>query len=94
VHQIAAITFAVALAVAALSMIGASARLRSLRPTEPVDESALSFGEMFARRSLYGLVLSGHHRRIGDRRLTLLVLVSRTAIVVAALAGLYWKLGS
>jgi hypothetical protein len=92
-HDIALVVFAAAVAIAALSMITASARLRRIRPGDPATESDLGFAETFARRSLYGVVLSGHHRRVGDRRLTILVYVCRAAMLMAVASGLYWKLG-
>ena len=93
-HDIALIVFAAAVVVAAFSMIAASARLRQVQPQDPAAESELSFAELFARRSIYGLILSPLHRQVSDRRLTTLVHVSRAATLIAVASGLYWKLAS
>jgi len=84
--------FAIAAAIAALAIVAANLRFRRLHPGAPDDETGLSFTELVARRSIYGLVFSGHHRRLGDRPLTVLVYLSRATVVAAVLAGLYWKL--
>jgi len=91
--QIAMIVFAVAVAVAALAMVAANARLRQVRPVDPPTDAEASFAQQFAQRSLYGVVLSTHHRQVADRRLTTLVYVSRAALLAAVASGLWWKLG-
>ena len=93
VHDIALTLFAAAVAVAAIAMIAASLQLRKVDPEAPAQEPAPGFAETFARRSIYGLVLGAHHRRVGDRLLTTLVHVCRAAMLIAVVSGLWWKLG-
>ena len=91
-HDLALAIFAAAMAIAAVSMIAASLRLRRIRPEDPSEESGISFAELFARRSIYGLILGAHHRGVGDHRLTSLIYVSRAAMLIAVASGIFWKI--
>ena len=91
-RDIPLIVFIAFVVIAAASMIAASVRLRRIRPLAPPTDSATSFAQLFAQRSIYGLLLTGYHRRIGDRPLTTLVYVSRAAILIALAIGLYRRL--
>ena len=86
------VAFIAFVVIAAASMIAASVRLRRVRPLTPPTDAAASFAQLFAQRSIYGLLLTGYHRRIGDRLLTTLVHASRAAILIAMAIGLYRRL--